>query len=277
MRDNRPSLTARVVAFGRGVGLDERRRDPLASALLWPSAGAAFERVLASAWGGLLRATLRFASVGLVDHATWRMLAVDEVVQTAAPAQVVVLGAGLDTRAWRLDALRGRRVIEVDHPATQAWKRDRAASHATVAEELVWAAADFSRQSLDEVLAAAGHRLDAPTLWIWEGVTMYLPADVTADVLHRIARRSAPGSVLVMSYAEPLPAVFSALVSVAFRLIGEPLQGTMTSERARRLVREAGFEVVEEHGPPSDSDARRGYLLAPAFGVERLLVALRRQ
>src|SRR5262249_11156238 len=129
-------------------------------------------------------------------------------------AQVLVLGAGYDARAVRLaHTLRGARVFEVDHPATQARKR---AILARVAEEGTRDAADLARAThasylawdfearplaeLPRALADAGHLPDAPTVTIWEGVTMYLTPPAIEASFAAIGALSAPGSELVMTY-----------------------------------------------------------------------------
>jgi methyltransferase (TIGR00027 family) len=116
------------------------------------------------------------------------------------PEQVVLLGAGFDTRAFRLDALRRLPVFEVDHPDTQAAKR-RALARARVAlpGNVRLVATDFRGGALATALAAAGYREPARTLFLWEGVTGYLPEDAV-DATLRFCARAAPDSLLVFTY-----------------------------------------------------------------------------
>src|SRR5262249_15373506 len=144
--------------------------------------------------------------VAHVDVLVLRALAIDSVVTRALEAgcrQVVILGAGFDSRAHRMTALEAAHVFEVDHPATQREKRRCAADLARACCELTYVACDFERESLADCLNAAGHRTNEPTIWIWEGVTLYLSDDAIRTTLDTIAARSAARSTLVVEYHDP--------------------------------------------------------------------------
>ena len=114
--------------------------------------------------------------------------------------QVVVLGAGLDSTALRLaDRLSAVPTFEVDHPATQAYKR-RVLAELDAAEHVRFAPVDFERDSLAAALAAAGWDPARPTFWSWLGVTMYLTDAAIFATLGFVAT-SAPGSVVVTNYS----------------------------------------------------------------------------
>jgi len=114
----------------------------------------------------------------------------------------VVLGAGLDTFACR-NPHRGLRVFEVDHPSTQAWKRERLAAQAIgVPSSMRFVAVDFEKQRLDERLAAGGFRADRPAFFSWLGVTIYLSPQAVAGTLRTIAA-CARGSQVVFDFATP--------------------------------------------------------------------------
>src|SRR5207245_167359 len=128
-----------------------------------------------------------------------RTVAIDEEVRAAAAPQVVILGAGFDGRAWRMPELAGTVVFEVDHPDTQRDKVARAAALPRLAREIRFVPVDFTRESLEEKLAAAGHDPARPTTWLWEGVVMYLTRPEIQATLAVVARRSTPGSRLVIA------------------------------------------------------------------------------
>jgi len=141
--------------------------------------------------------------------------------------QYVVLGAGLDTFACR-NPHRGLRVFEVDHPLTQAWKRDRLRAQAiAVPESAIFAPVDFERQALAEGLAAAGFRADQPAFFSWLGVVIYLSRDAVAGTLRTVAA-CARGSEVVFDFSPPPDELDSAErsrhVALASRVagIGEP-------------------------------------------------------
>ncbi len=117
--------------------------------------------------------------------------------------QYVVLGAGLDTFAYR-NPLAHVHVFEVDHPATQAWKR--ACLHMAGiglpddSAGVTFVAVDFDQQRLDHELLAAGFRPDEPAIFAWLGVTMYLAESSVWSVLGYLMDRP-PGSAVVFDYA----------------------------------------------------------------------------
>lgn len=160
--------------------------------------------------------------------------------------QLVILGAGFDSRAQRLPALRRVRVFEVDHPATQAWKREAmrgADGRAT------YVPLDFLRGSVDEALAAAGFVRGPRTLFLWEGVSNYLDADSVDATLRAVARL---GSGLLFTYVD------RALLdgSVAFeggarslahvRGLGEPFTFGLAPAALRAYLRDRGLDLLED-------------------------------
>ena len=198
-------------------------------------------------------------SLGLVEHLALRTLAIDNVVAESIAKgadQVVILGAGLDARAWRMEAMARAVVLEVDHPATQRFKRERLGSRVSAGEsaraDVRFVEVDFERESLAARLAEAGHDVRRATTWIWEGVTPYLAPEATRATLAIVAVRSAPGSVLAVTYATPsmanVPAGLRPLLAHLFARIGEPLRGLVSSETMRRWVEEAGMRVTLDIG-----------------------------
>jgi methyltransferase (TIGR00027 family) len=114
--------------------------------------------------------------------------------------QIVILGAGFDCRAYRIHGIDQTRVFEVDHPVTQARKKEVITRRlGTLPRHVTLVPTDFATQTLDAVMRDAGYRSDAKTFFICEGVTHYLSAS-TADALFRYVARSAPGSQMVFTY-----------------------------------------------------------------------------
>src|SRR5215470_18865403 len=118
--------------------------------------------------------------------------------------QAVVLGAGLDTMALRQpNADVGVRIYEVDHPATQQWKRNRLAEAGlTAPANVAYVAVDFEKDDLASALAMAGFRKDMPAFFTWLGVVPYLHRDTVITTLRTIA--DARNSEIVFDYTEPL-------------------------------------------------------------------------
>jgi methyltransferase (TIGR00027 family) len=285
MRDDKASLTAAAVAFGRGLGVDDSPADPLAPTLLSGALGVALRRVLAAGPATApLRAALRAMSLGMVDHVNLRTTAIDRAVVEGAESgidQLVILGAGLDARAWRMLELTEVDVLEVDHPATQAGKRAHLGTFAPESRSVAFVDVDFERQRLGERLAACDHDAARRTFWIWEGVTPYLNHDAIESTLADVAARSHAGSVVAMTYAVPelVPGggPLRAITRLAFRALGEPIRGAMTPSDAAARLSAVGFDVV------SDTDALDWSRLGPGspalarpFRAERLVLARKR-
>jgi methyltransferase (TIGR00027 family) len=168
--------------------------------------------------------------------------------------QVVIVGAGYDGRGLRFRQ-PGVTYFEVDHPATQADKRRRLERVGAGTEGVAFVAVDFGRQSVGEELAAAGHRADAPTHFLCEGVTMYLPMPDLADLVATLAARAAPGSTFAIDIVVPpggqplVPKAMLQLVRVGTALMGERMVSFLTPDRARRLLVEAGWSSATIHPP----------------------------
>jgi methyltransferase (TIGR00027 family) len=148
--------------------------------------------------------------------------------------QVVILGAGFDTRAYRLTGLLANAfVYEVDHPATQSHKilRVREAIGSPPGN-LTYVAVDFRHDDLGIQLESAGYRRDQKTLFIWEGVTMYLPAESIYATLRWIAGNSARGSNLVFDYT------YATAIQVIANLDNYPIPPQMKQviERFKQLM-----------------------------------------
>jgi methyltransferase (TIGR00027 family) len=274
MREGRASFTARAVSAARGIaGVDPVAADLVDGALGW---------LLRASSHRAARAAVNFGTLGLVDHAELRTRAIDAVVRDAVEAgirQLVVLGAGLDARAWRMPELADALVFEVDHPSTQAYKRARIEASRPRAREVRFVAIDFERDDLGDVLASAGHDDAAPTLWLWEGVTPYLGIDAMRATLACLVRRSAPDSRLAVTYATPEASSRGpALVRVAlvgFRAIGEPLRGLIRPAAMRAELERAGLRVVDDTDP-QDWAASFGGARERVFAVdEHLAVAFK--
>jgi len=233
MRDGSPSTTSFLVSFARGVGIDDQEIDPLAPDLLpfWLARLAEAPADLGR-FAVFYRRVVRGTTLGLVDHIVLRTQAIDAHLAIALRAgigQLVILGAGLDARAWRIPGLHGVTVFEVDHPATQRYKLRRVEDRIPPGD-VRYVAVDFEKERFSDAVKRAGFRSDAPSAWIWEGVTMYLPVAAIHDSLEQLTSLAAPGSQLAMSYRVPHLLPFGALgraaIPALYALGGEPLKGT---------------------------------------------------
>ncbi len=145
--------------------------------------------------------------LAMAEHVVLRTRFFDDYLTAEAASgtrQVVLVAAGLDTRAFRLDWPEGTRLFEVDLPEVLAFKeRVLAAEGAVAVCERHTVAADL-REPWGGALAAAGFEAGAPTAWLVEGLLAYLRAEDAAAVLEAVGELSAPGSALSLSYGAGL-------------------------------------------------------------------------
>jgi methyltransferase (TIGR00027 family) len=276
----------RAVAHGRLA--PGRFADPTALALLRGDELAAVERARGDeaprGWAARVDWQLQRLN-GLVNVP--RTVAIDDAVRAGPRGQVVVVGAGLDGRAWRLDELAGVDLYEVDHPDSQADKQIRAAALGEPVARRHLAPVDFRTDDLGGALAAAGHATDVPTTWVWEGVVAYLTPDEVEATTAAIADRSAPGSRLVVNYQVPsrrasagrlLARALMAATGGRDPMAGEPRRSSWTPPAMAALLARHGFSVVTDddlfdlaRSLPLDVRRRRR-----ALGSGRVAVADRR-
>jgi len=169
--------------------------------------------------------------------------------------QIVILGAGLDTTALRrLHAGRGVRYFEVDHPATQAWKRRRIVEAGFQAPaELTFAPVDFERQTLAEGLAQASFDAARPAFFVWLGVVPYLTEAAIFETLKFVSL--VPRAEIVFDYANP-PDQLDPAVRVAHETraanvaaLGEPWLSYFDSPELAARLAALGAAEIDDLGP----------------------------
>lgn len=177
-------------------------------------------------------------------------------------SQYVILGAGLDSFAYRnRDQTGVLRVFEVDHPATQQWKRARLRElNVALPSNLTFVPLDFEQQRLREALRAGGYRPEVPTFFSWLGVTQYLTEEAIFATLQEVAS-SASGSELVFEYSlreslldeenRQMLAVFKAATAAR----GEPWLSLFEPASLAVRLKELGFAQVSDFGP-EEANAR---------------------
>src|SRR5215470_6249166 len=158
--------------------------------------------------------------------------------------QVVVGAAGYDGRAFRY-AKPGVRWFEVDHPATQRDKLRRLDRLGIAASHVGFVAADFTRDPVADRLRAAGLDPDAPTLFLLEGVAVYLDRAVLEDVLGQFRQVAGPGSRLAISVSLSRPRDDGARVrfQATVAALGEPARSTFEAGEAEALLARTGWRM----------------------------------
>jgi methyltransferase (TIGR00027 family) len=172
--------------------------------------------------------------------------------------QYVILGAGLDTFGYRSELARQLRVFEVDHPATQDWKRGSlATAEIPVPDSVHFVPMDFESDSLPQRLAEAGYDRTRPAVVSWLGVTMYLTRPAIAETL-AVLGGFAPGTELVMDYMLPAELrdetgqTYVDLVAPMSAERGEPWLTFLTPADLSTMLTDAGFGEVT-HADQADA------------------------
>jgi methyltransferase (TIGR00027 family) len=219
--------------------------DPLALAILGHDAEAELSQP--GDWHG-------FASPGLRAFIVGRSRLAEDLLGEAigrGTSQYVVLGAGLDTYAYRQGS-RPLAIFEIDHPATQAWKRARLEEAGIINPSAIFVPIDFEAECLQNALCRAGFDFSRPAFVAWLGVTSYLARGSVMETLATVGARFAKGSEIVFDYAEPAgewdPAHRPRLASLSRRVAaaGEPLRSFFEPQGLARDVAALGFSKGED-------------------------------
>jgi len=251
MRSGKPSRTAQFVAYNRALGTLAPRvpgfADPWAVEFLPAGWRRRVERARRALAGYPQKSPYPFWTRGMAIFNQYRTVVFDRAIAAALPVpQLVILGAGFDTRAWRLDGLEATTVFEVDHPATQSLKRARAGTLPPKARQIRFAPIDFRDGDLPAVLAEAGYDARQPAFWLWEGVAMYLPPAQVAANLASFAALSAPGSRLALTYLSKDRGRMPGSLFLA--LIGEPVRSAYSPAELAQTAAAAGWTVTADSG-----------------------------
>jgi methyltransferase (TIGR00027 family) len=241
-----PSRTALGVAIHRAVHqISEDGRifaDPFASTILGPDADMLIAQRSAPEHRYMrmfVAARSRFAQDSLA------------AAMTRGIRQVVVLGAGLDTTALRNPGLA---VFEVDHPATQEWKRQQLMRmDIALPDGLRFAPVDFESQEISDGLACAGFDAATPAFFVWLGVVPYLTRAAIEATLDLVAK--VPGNEIVFDYSEPPenypPRLRKQVMALAERVaaLGEPFRSHFAPPDMAALLKSKNLGEIEDLGP----------------------------
>ncbi len=250
MKQKQSSSTALGVALVRALEASKPAEqricfDPLAHHFVPP---------LLLRLGALMLPLLGHLDPGINEFLVARTRYFDDVVGSGPDRgmqQLVILGAGYDSRAYRLSAARSfKRIFEVDHPATQQAKRTCLRQVGIMPlEHLVYVPIDFMAEELDK-LFDYGYQSDVLTLFTWEGVTEYLSTSAVDQTLAFVRRSALPGSVIVFDYiyAEALTTarlrLSIALTRRMRRFTGESLVFGIAEGSVEAFLTERGLSAI---------------------------------
>ena len=282
MRHTRPSLTAYRVALRRSAHqlFDDPVvfQDALALQIIGPEEASKLRAERSSQREPIAQSLRAFMSVR-------SRYAEDQLAAAVARGvrQYVVLGAGLDTFAYRnRHSETGLRVFEADHPATQAWKRDLlSAAGIAIPSGMAFVPVDFERETLKETLLSAGFDGNQVSFFSWLGVTIYLTEEAFTATLAFV--RSMPsGSGIAFDYAvarsslSPLEQMTLKVLTHRMGAAGEPFRLFFEPQELAGQLASMGFEDLEDLGR-EEINARyfagRSDGLQVTNGIGRLLSA----
>lgn len=191
---------------------------------------------------------------GTVEYLIARTRYFDDAINASLQQgvqQLVILGAGYDSRAYRLEGReKYARIFEVDHPATQAAKRKRLQRIGiTVPENVCYIPIDFMTERLDK-LFDYGYRTDCLTLFIWEGVVPYLSTEAVSQTLAFVRQQADPGSTIIFDYiytealTSPHPRPEIVRLRRLRRFTGEDISFGIPEGTSETFLKEQGFTRV---------------------------------
>jgi methyltransferase (TIGR00027 family) len=250
-----PSKTAVYVTAARAVGAKDpdpqlRNPDYLAIKFLGPRERAVLPELQLDALDLDFDSAIKQLGVHIVAVLTYRTKLFDAALLDAlqdGARQVVVLGAGFDSRAYRFQSQLGDvRFMEVDYGPTQAYKKQRLGEILDVIPSNVsFVPMDFTKDNLLEQLRNAGYSEQQKTFFLWEGVTYYLPESAVKDTLHFVRDHSAAGSRIAFDYfGANNPAINNPLH--VYARWGEPLLFGFPHYSAREYVQQEGLGVLSD-------------------------------
>ena len=251
MREGQPSATAFGAARHRAVHQDLDGGVVFTDPLAWSILGVEDRARIVESARDEARHGLRWFIAARHRFAEDRA----QAAITRGVRQVVVLGAGLDTFAYRQPD-PAVTVFEVDHPATGEWKRDRLRQAGIAIPASVGpVGVDFERDDLTVALTGAGFAPDAAAVVMWLGVMPYLSPSAVSTTLTVFGAMS--DCEIVFDYRAPLTDPDAATRAAAADLrartaaVGEPLSEPIEPARLHDMLRSAGFTVIDDLDRPA--------------------------
>ena len=267
--NNKASITALMSSFGRAFHAENEEHpvftDHLAKELMTAEEYAAvqgyvlggaqfFEPEIDPAKQEPKELLRKRVNVHIAPSPLCRAAYTEQALKTAAltgTKQYVILGAGMDTFAFREpEFLSKYRVFEVDHPLTQADKRERIIRAGwTIPDNLAFVPVDFTKDSLTERLTAAGFDPSVKSFFSWLGVTYYLSAEAIEKTLSELSSLCADSSTLVFDYPDenffdaPEKRVQNTIMMA--QAGGEPMQSAFSYGELEKLLEKHGFLIYE--------------------------------
>jgi methyltransferase (TIGR00027 family) len=260
MRDRDASRTAEFMAVFRAsehanAAAARLFADPLAAALLPAELRFAVRLFGYRSTATLLNGYIDRRWPGARTSGIARTKLIDDWIEESADAidQVVLLGAGFDTRAWRLKALASARIFEVDHPNTAEVKQQRLQSAHADLSKVTFVKVDFEIDDFDRLLLAAGFDAARPAIVVWEGVSQYLTGEAVCAVMRWVGKL-APRSRFIFTYVHEGVLDGTVAFAGADKVLakvggsGEPWRFGLLPGELPAFLRERGLSLLSDLG-----------------------------
>ena len=201
---------------------------------------------------------------GMHEHLICRTRFIDDLIEESTSAgieQYVILGAGYDSRAYRLKLPPKLKIFEVDQPEVQGIKRLKLPKSISNRKNIIYVSIDFNNQSLKEQLLDAGFDKSKSTIYTLEGVSQYIPKEALSSTLKELATLNANSNSKIfisyvnkllledskacfgMGYSRPEKAI--KFIINGAKKVGEPWISFYSAEEIQNLLSENGFIVIE--------------------------------
>ena len=252
----------------RRIGSERLFEDPFARGLLDWRYRVFLDLILIPKIGTKLLTSREHRYPGMIGNFLCRTRYIDDLVSEALKDnldQIMILGAGFDTRPYRLPRIDQTSVFEVDHPTTQAWKMKRVKRlFRNIPAHVTFVAVDFDMQKLDEVIKKTGFDPEAKTLIIWEGVSQYITAEAVDATFRYLLSVATPESRIIFTYINR--GIIEGKVNfegylpllVHHERLGEPWIFGIDPDNISSYLSERGFRLLTQAGA---SEYRKRYLL----------------
>ena len=253
--ESQPSQTAMGAAIARAVAvIDERKEirghDYLAEIFLPENLKASLENP------GMMKEMMTNRMPGMYEYITARTVYFDHIFEQALRenfSQIVFLGAGYDTRAYRFkDLIRDTKIFELDIHTTQQQKiKLLHQNNIPIPKQLTFVPINFNTETLEDVLFKAGYNKDQKNLFIWEGVTYYLSPKAVDDTLYFIKSSSSVGSTICFDYGAHWPEMLDAygvrrlMETMRTDYSGEATRFGIERGKVESFLTDRGYKIID--------------------------------
>ena len=249
--EDQPSESAMTVAFCRALAAKDEREairggDDLAELFLPEDRRRLLKDCTSREW--IIK---NLVTPELYGYFLARTAYIDDIFTQALREnipQIVLLGAGYDSRAYRFQTLiNDTRIFELDIRPTQQRKLTLLAqAHISIPEQVTLVPINFKTEAIAAALSKAGFDRQQRTLFIWEGVTYYLPAETVNETLGFVTSNAPDGSILCFDYmTQPVPSTYTA----------EPFQFWLEPEKIEPFLAERGY-LITDYLTPEDMECK---------------------